>query len=70
MRLDQDPIPYDEKIGNFFNTASIGDIYTRDVPNPRRIPLTDEQLSRWILNAPAGVDARAEMVAYARSKGI
>lgn len=69
-RLDQDPIPYDEKIGNFFNTASIGDIYKRDVPNPRRIPLTDEQFSRWILNVPEGIDARAERVAYARSKGI
>lgn len=69
-RIDQDPIPYNEKIGNFFNTATIGDIYKRDVPDHRRIPLTDEQFSRWILNVPEGVDARAERVAYARSKGI
>ena len=70
IRLDQEPIPYDEKIGNFFNTATIGDIYKRNVPNPRRIPLTDEQLSRWILNVPAGVDGKAERIAYARSKGV
>lgn len=70
IRLDQDPVPYNKKVGNFFNTATIGDIYTRDVPNPRRISLTDEQLSRWILNVPAGIDARAERVAYARSKGV
>lgn len=70
MRIDQDPIPHDEKIGNFFRTATIGDIYKRNVLNPRRIPLTNEQLSRWFLNVPAGVNARAERVAYARSRGI
>lgn len=70
MRIDTDPVPFEEKAGHFFSKATIGDIYGRDVPNPRRIALTDEQFSRWIKNPPADIDARAERVAHARSKGI
>lgn len=69
-RLDGEPIPYAEKAGHFFSTATIGDIYKKEVPNPGRIPLTDEQFSRWIKNPPPDIDARAERVAYARSQGI
>ncbi len=62
-----------EMTDNFFRGMSLGDFYGKDRPNPREIPITDEQFSRWYCMPSSDEERRIsyeEQLTFAKQHGI
>ncbi len=62
-----------EMTGNFFRGMSLGDFYGKERPNPRIVPISQEQFLRWGSTPPNDDERRIrseEEREFARSHGI